>query len=257
MILDPSKLTSRDKQVLTGLYLAKFDKEGLAKLGFETFTEGMNAVGYALGGRPLSIKNYRDEFDPLFPNPRQGWHKRKRREYCMRFFEEYRGLDLEVFASLIKSFVGYDQAKASELEDEEGESSYAKRLITGVAAENYFEAVWHTLSEFEGLSSVNTTRLGCGFDFRLSKQDAEQDFLAVEVKGLAQRFGGLSLTTKEHTEASRLADRYFLFVVRNFAEEPNHLIYRNPLHCGLGFARKERPIVQVSWQTNISNNSSQ
>lgn len=175
----------------------------------------------------------------------------------MRIFEEYRGLDLEIFASLIKSFVGYDQAAAFQLEKEEGESAYAKRLMTGAAAENYFEAVKHTVPEFEGFSSENTTRLGCGFDFRLSRQDTEQDFFAVEVKGLAQRFGGVSLTEKEYDVASCLAENYFLFVVRNFAEEPNHIIYRNPLHCGLSFARKERPIIQISWQTNILKNSSQ
>lgn len=258
MLLDPFKLTSRDKQVLTGLYLAKFDKLGLAKLGFDTFAEGMNVVGFALGGRPASIKNYRDEFDPLFPNnPRQGWHKRKRREYCMRIFEEYRGLDLDLFTSLIKSFVGYDQAAAFEAEKEEGESAYAKRLMTGAAAENYFEAVRHTVPDFEEMSSENTTRLGCGFDFRLTKQGEDRDFLAVEVKGLVQRFGGVSLTEKEHNVAARLADSYYLFVVRNFAEEPSHIIYRNPLHCGLSFARKERQVVQVSWQANILNNSSQ
>ncbi len=256
MILDPTKLSSRDKQVLTGLYLAKFDKEGLAKLGFASFTEGMNAIGYALDARPASIKNYRDEFDPLFPNPRQGWHRRKRRDYCLRLFEEYRHLDLDLFASLITSFVGYSPAAADAPEKVEGESAFAKRLITGVAAENYFEAVRRSVPEFEGFDSENTTRLGCGFDFRLSRQGHES-FLAVEVKGLAQRFGGIALTEKEHAVAAALTDSYYLFVVRDFAESPSHVIYRNPLHGNLDFTRKERVVVQVSWQANILKETSQ
>ena len=66
-------------------------------------------MGYALGSKPASVKNYRDEFDPLFPNDRQGWHKRPMRPYCRKVYEEYRDLDFETFTGLVKSFVGYDE----------------------------------------------------------------------------------------------------------------------------------------------------
>lgn len=67
-----SNLTVRRKLILSGLYLSKFDSEGLKSLGFDSFTEAFNVIGYALGSQPASIKNYRDEFDPLFPNRRKG-----------------------------------------------------------------------------------------------------------------------------------------------------------------------------------------
>ena len=70
MELNPQRISSREKLILTGLFLSKYDKLGLRRLGFETFLEAFNVVGYALGGKPASIKNYRDEFDPLFPNRR-------------------------------------------------------------------------------------------------------------------------------------------------------------------------------------------
>lgn len=76
---DDLSISLRDKLVLTGLYLSKFDEAGLKRLGFKTFTEAFNVIGYALGAKPASIKNYRDEFDPLFPNRRKGWHKRETR----------------------------------------------------------------------------------------------------------------------------------------------------------------------------------
>ena len=60
----------------------------MKKLGFESFTEAFNVIGYAMGSQPASIKNYRDEFDPLFPNRRQGWHKRPIRDYCRKVFEK-------------------------------------------------------------------------------------------------------------------------------------------------------------------------
>lgn len=81
MILNPSRIKIREKLILTGIYLSKYGDLGLKKLGFRTYAEAYNVVGYALGSRPSSIKNYRDEFDPIFPNSRKGWHKRETRQY--------------------------------------------------------------------------------------------------------------------------------------------------------------------------------
>src|SRR2546423_9134947 len=109
MELNSARIATREKLILVGLYLSKYDSFGLKRLGFNSFVEAFNVIGYALGSKPASIKNYRDEFDPLFPNRRKGWHKRPIREYCLRTFEKYKDLDLESFTGLIKRFVGYDE----------------------------------------------------------------------------------------------------------------------------------------------------
>ena len=183
MLFDPQKIPVREKLILTGLYLSKYDAAGLKKLGFESFVEAFNVIGYALGQKPASIKNYRDEFDPLFPNQRQGWHKRPTRDYCLKIFTEYKALDLETFAGLIRSFTGYDENAWSELQPEgkkaERSFSFASRLTTGLAAEHYFESVQPSLPEFHGCALENTTRLGCGYDFRLQPA-AHAEFLAVD-----------------------------------------------------------------------------
>jgi len=239
---------------LVGLYLSKYDSLGLRKLGFESFVEAFNVIGYALGSKPASIKNYRDEFDPLFPNRRKGWHKRQTRDYCLKVFREYKNLDLESFSGLVKSFVGYDENIWSEVqareEPDESESQFAKRLITSLAAEQYFESIHHTLPEFEGYALENTTRLGCGYDFRLRKETHE-DFLAVEVKGLKERTGNLSMTPKEHQLATTLKDRFFLFVVKNFRESPTHEIFQNPLSSRLRFMKNETVAVYTSWLARV------
>ena len=250
MFPNPQQITAREKLILAGLYLSKYDSVGLKKLGFESFQEAFNVMGYGLGSRPASIKNYRDEFDPLFPNRRKGWHKRPRREYCINIYKKYKDLDLETFSALLRSFVGYDEnalsVTQSKGERKNDESLFAKRLITGLAAENYFEAFHPKLPEFKDYTLENTTRLGCGYDFRLQSQ-TKNDFLAIEVKGLKERGGSLSLTPKEHEVAGALNARFFLFVVKNFQETPFHEIYQNPLSGPLRFAKKERVVVQVSW----------
>ena len=239
---------------MVGLYLSKYDSIALKKLGFENFAEAFNVIGYAMGSRPASIKNYRDEFDPLFPNRRRGWHKRPTRPHCIKVLEEYKGLDFESFTDLVKSFVGYDENVWSEVQAEEerdkGESHFAKRLITGLAAEQYFESVQSVLPEFKDYVAENTTRLGCGYDFRL-RAEAEADFLAVEVKGLTERIGSVSLTPKEHDVAMMLKDRFFLFVVTNFRETPSHQLFRNPLSSRLQFRRTERVTVHVAWLASV------
>ena len=99
---DRVKITTREKLILAGLYLSKYDLLGLKKLGFESFVEAFNVIGYGLGSKPASVKNYRDEFDPLFPNPRKGWHKRQTRDYCLAVFREFKDLDFESFTGLVK-----------------------------------------------------------------------------------------------------------------------------------------------------------
>lgn len=254
MLLNPQRISRREKLILTGLYLSKYDLVGLKRLGFGSFVEAFNTVGYALGAKPMTVKNYRDEFDPLFRNRRKGWHKRGIRDYCREVLEEYKNLDIDAFAGLIESFAGYDQNLWSEagVEKDEGdaESSFAKRLITGLAAERYFESVQPNLSEFEGYAVENRTRIGCGYDFRLQKE-ADEDFLAVEVKGLKERTGTLSLTPKEYQVAAALTSRFFLFVVKNFRESPFHEIYRNPLLGQLRFVKKETVAIHVSWLASV------
>jgi|SRR5579859_34947 len=254
MELDSQRIATREKLILVGLYLSKYNSLGLKRLGFESFLEAFNVIGYALASKPASIKNYRDEFDPLFPNRRKGWHKRKIREYCLRIFEEYKSIDIDSFSDLIKSFFGYDESAWSAVQSRGrrggGGSNFAQRLITGLAAEQYFESVRPTLSEFSGYAAKNTTRLGCGYDYRL-ETELNDKFLAVEVKGLQDTTGTLSLTPKEHKVAAALEDRFFLFVVRNFRESPSHEIFRNPLSSRLQFRKKERVVIQVSWLAKI------
>jgi hypothetical protein len=254
MILNPDRIANRTKLILTGLHLAEYDSVGLKRLGFRSFVEAFNVVGYALGSQPASIKNYRDEFDPLFPNQRKGWHKRPIRDYCLKVFEEYKSLDIELFTGLIKSFVGYDENVLSgtdaKEEKEESASGFAKRLITGLAAEHYFESVQPILPEFQGFELENTTRLGCGYDFRLHPSNHER-FLAVEVKGLRELTGNLSLTPKEYEAAAAMRDRFYLFVVKNFQKSPLHEIFPDPFSCRLEFRRSERKVIQVSWLASV------
>jgi hypothetical protein len=245
------KLTSREKLILAGLFLSKFDDVGLRTLGFSGFAEAFNTLAFSLKASPASLKNYRDEFDPFFPNPRKGWHKRPIRAYCKSLMDEFGSLSITAFANLLKTEISVaGDIEIIEEQVEETESkSFAKRLVTGQAAEKYFERVCHTVPEFQGYGLTNTTGLGCGFDYKMVQE--ESPFLAVEVKGLTASTGAIQLTSKEYRVAQLLAGRFFLFVVRNFAEKPFHTVFQNPLGSALVFERRETVSVQVAWSTSI------
>ena len=248
-------LSVRRKLILAGLYLSKFDAEGLKQLGFDSFTEAFNVIGYALGAQPASVKNYRDEFDPLFPNRRKGWHKRGIRAYCREIYEEYKGLELSDFSGMVGSFFGLGEEaaimSAPPGRSDDGTSPFAQRLMTGLAAERYFVTTYPTIPIFQDLLLENTTAFGCGYDFRLRSKREAAEFVAVEVKGLKDESGSIVLTPREYDAAATIRERFYLFVVRNFRESPYHSIFQDPVNNGLDFRRTERVTVQVSWLTSV------
>lgn len=241
------------KAMLVGMYLSKFDQQALEILGFESFVEAYNTIGLAINVKPSSIHNYRDEFDPVFPNERKGWHKRPMYQSRVEMFNKYKDFELKSFTNLVKSIIYKNPAVnfiEEKIESEEDKSrTFAKRLVTGQAAEQYFRDNYQTVPTFTGLSIEDTTRMGCGFDFRVLH---DAGFYAIEVKGLEKAKGGIGLTDKEYKTALYLKENYFIFLVKNFIESPVHDLFKNPVFSHeLDFVKNERMITQVNWSASV------
>ena len=56
-------------------YLFKYNQRALAILGYTGFTEAFTNVRLVLGITHASVKNKRDDFDPLRSNSRAGWFR--------------------------------------------------------------------------------------------------------------------------------------------------------------------------------------
>lgn len=250
------KLSLRDKSVLIGFYLSKFDSIGLEAIGFSSFTEAFNALGYAIGTKPASIKNYRDEFDPYNKNPRKGWHKRKMREYCKEIFDTFSTYSLSDFVNLINSFLveNYDIGRtliddiATDSQVKNTSDTIAKRLITGKSAEEFFKINYHLNHEFSNYKLQDTTNLACGFDFMLT---LDNSFFCIEVKGMSGEDGSILLTQNEYIVAQRMKEHYCLYIVRNFKEKPYSTLIFNPANSDLNFRKAERTIIQVTYSLQI------
>lgn len=245
------------KMMLAGLFLSKFDRAGCLALGYKSFSEAFRGLAAVVGGPWQSVKQYRDEFDPVFGNERKGWQTRKMRPTRKLFLEEYGKLELDEFLQLMQMQFARDgdidleinRAVCQAAIKTSDESSFAARMLTGKGAENYFEEHYAEYPRFSDCAIKRTTDLGCGFDFKLTPP--ETAFLGVEVKGLKTRRGQIQLTEKEFKMAGKLADRFYLYVVTNFAAVPVPLVIENPLNAGIAFECKTSKIEAKVWTATV------
>ena len=254
-----SEMTIENKKMmLAGLFLSKFNREGLVALGIKTLGEAYNTFAYAVGGKPSSVKLYMQEFDPYFPNTRTGWKNKVIRPSRQAFKDAYGKLSLPEFLELMKVQFAGDMdvdlaigraAVAAGIKDEET-TTFARRVMTGQAAENFFEENYRDVPKFTDCTIQRTTAYGCGFDFKLTPPAA--DFLAVEVKGLRTPSGQIQLTEKEFKMAHYLSSRFFLYVVTDFAHTPKPRIIENPLDAGIAFEERAVKSEQRVWVAQIA-----
>ncbi len=252
MLRNIDSLDKRDKAVLMGLFLSRFDKQALECFGFTGFRQAYNVLGLSIGFIPKSIQNYRDEFDPYFPNERKGWRNRSLRDYCKAYMDATSDMSFDEFYNVIKHFLDGGIIDESDIVKERRKITrgfMANRLITGKAAEEYFIMNYQSVDMFHDFELHDTTQMGCGFDFKLS--NAQKHFY-VEVKGINERTGSVLMTEKEYSVADDLRDLYCLFVVSNFRETPEHHLFFNPLYMPqLEFKRQEQIVTRVSYSAKI------
>lgn len=233
-------LNHTDRATLSGLYLAKYDLDGLSKLGCTGFQQAFNLLGYSLQASPAAIKNYRDEFDHTLrerdpQHPRTGWN-RPLKTRSKRLFDQFYTLSFDDFTELVKGFLlpHYEIEKMiSHALPTTFNQNVAQRLMTGQVAEAYFRFHSMQITEFSDYRVEDVTICGCGYDFYLHKNS---NYICVEVKGLGGNTGTIMMTDKEYSVANQVQEKYCLFVVRNFQKMPTHSIFFNPIQNGLKFS---------------------
>ena len=254
-----NEMTIRNKKLmLAGMFLSKFNRQGLEALGFKSLQEAFNSFALSVGGKPTSVKLYMQEFDPYFPNTRKGWRNRPIRPTRQDLLDEFGGLGLDEFSELVRTQFAADAdvdlvvgraAIAAGVKDDDA-STFARRMMTGMAAENFFEENYRKVSRFEACTLQRTTSYGCGFDFKL--MPPEEDFLAVEVKGMRTPTGQIQLTEKEFKMAQYLSTRFYLYVVTDFAHTPKPRVIENPLDAGIAFEERAIKSEQRIWVAQIA-----
>jgi hypothetical protein len=100
--------------LITAYYLSKYDRTAYENLGFKYSTTAHKEIGKLLGVKPNSIKNMRDEFDPLHDNPRVGWYQRPLRPSRAKVVESFQGMTEEELRDVVLEILTNPDFVASE-----------------------------------------------------------------------------------------------------------------------------------------------
>ncbi len=221
--------------LIVAYYLSRFDDEAYSALGFpgRQKTTAHKSLGEFLSVNPNSLKNRRDDFDPLHGH-RAGWHQYKLNEKLRNVVESFQDLDFAEMTDIVKEIIS-NHSVATEIGKSIGEvdkydkskqrAEFIPRGITGENAELHFKK-WYSLNQLPIAGQLIDKRHdGCGYDF-LIENNFSKAF--IEIKGLDQEEGGTSFTSKEWDMAKNYGEEYFLVLVSNLSAVPEVNIVQNP-----------------------------
>lgn len=242
-------------------YLARFDKVALENLGYKNWESCFSDISIKLNVKKHSVRNWRDEFDPLFEH-RAGWYQRPMspsRTYVALALKSLDEPEIRVIIEDILSGKIQSDTKnlnhllsiANENLDEGKSSLFILRGPTGRKAEQYF-IEYHKNNNLPIAGKLIDTRdFGCGYDFEI-KSESNQHF--VEVKGLANNTGGILFTNKEWETAKKERTKYTVCIVSNLNDFPEISFINDPF-SKLKPRKNIIQTVQVQW--SVSNNELQ
>ncbi|MDQ0878974.1 hypothetical protein QFZ77_007633 [Paenibacillus sp. V4I3] len=231
---------NRKLALIISYYLSKFDRKALSNLGYKTFTEAFNDIGERLGVKPNSIKNMRENFDPLHANTRVGWYQRELSISRLEILDKYGPLGEEALTSIVQEILSnykidgninesiqtYINILGTEEEEQPSKSrQYTTRGLTGKRAEDLFIEFFRQgrIEGFDG-GLLDKRNDGCGYDF---ETEYEPKYM-FEVKGLMDNKGGIIFTDKEWNTAKELGERYILVFISDIEDSPNVTVIKDP-----------------------------
>jgi hypothetical protein len=234
-------------------YLSRFDEEAYKNLGYGNHLETHNKIGELLSVNPNTVKNWRDEFDPLF-GYRMGWHQRPmnpsriRVALALENLNEFqiRGIVKDILSGKINQEPDEEEQLLLIASDKERGNSTQKFILrapTGKAAEEYFQRYYSENKKPVDGKLVDCRDLDVGYDFRI---ETLTENYYVEIKGMSELTGGVLLTDKEWTVAKMEEEKYFLCIISNLNENPVIKFIQNPA-LKLNPKKNIYTSIQINW----------
>lgn len=216
---------------LLGYGLAKFDKEFVSILGFQTkqaFYQYLVSIGVA--ETASVIKNRQDLFDPFFDNDRKGWWQKGNAYIHRKIFIDslFGDLDVKKYAEIIRIHLRH-QFMAEPAIDTIPilQSKFREMQNTGREAELFFFNNYSVIPQFSGGIIEDARLLGDGYDFQI---DVSGIYYLAEVKGVREDKGHIRMTEKEFVKAEEFGEKYVLSVISDLNKIPRISTIFNPLN---------------------------
>ncbi len=240
--------------LIVAFYLSKF-RDSYRNLGYKTMNSAHVDIGQKLGIKPNTLKNRRDDFDPLHDNDRVGWYQRplmpssKKVVECFQYLSEteLREIVLQILHNPAFSDTVFmkelTHSMQSDYKYSQKKRPFLKRGVTGRRAEEHFIDHHSRTGKPQPGELIDCRDLGTGYDFEI--RGIEGTYF-VEIKGLDTDGGGILLTNKEWEMAKRLSGKYYLGVVHNVGNTPQIDFILDPASRVEPISSITR-IVQVNW----------
>lgn len=249
---DRKRFRIETEAIVIGYAMSRLDRDYLSARKFGSWTAAFREAASALSMPEASLNNLRDEFDPVHPNSRQGWHKRQLRPNRQRVLDELKDLSDDALLELVARILKRDEIATIEAIDSLAVVNHvaynvAERLLTGRRAEEYFLANSVPIAQVAQHDILDMRQMACGYDFGVQYRPE----WAIEIKGLKASKGGIQFTDREWSEAKNRHEDYWLIVIGNLSQEPVPRIIRDP-HASLPIDSKYRQSITVEWHTVVS-----
>jgi hypothetical protein len=237
--------------LIVGYAMSRLDQAYLQARGLKSWKSAFADAGKLLDVAPASIKNLRDEFDPVHGNARRGWVARPMRPNRQRVMGELCDVSDAALLGMIDCILARDpetmQAVVSPLSKPAVRMhNVAERLRTGRLAEEFFIAHSKLIANIAPALILDHRALACGYDFGIrNRQD-----IAIEVKGMKQRRGGIAFTDREWSVAKARRDDFWLVVVGNIEIKPVARLITDPATAIIAQC-KYQTIVAASWHATV------
>lgn len=233
--------------IVVGYSMSRLDDAYLTAFDHRSWNDAFEHAGKTLQVAPASLKNLRDEFDPIHPNGRRGWHKRPLRKSRQRVLAELCEVSDAALIELVGRVLRHDREVVNEAiiplaRPQRVVTNAAERLLTGRRAEEFFVENSESLVGVPKSQLLDRRNDGCGYDFGLV-DEAEK---AIEIKGIKGFAGSLLFTDREWREASRRRACYLVVVVGNLDADPVGKVFADPM-ASLPATCRYKQTVSAQW----------
>lgn len=252
---DESRTRLETEALVIGYAMSRLDDEYLRARQCATWQQAYREAANALSRLPMSFKNLRDEFDPVHPNRRVGWHRNNPqplRPNRQRVLDELQDVSDDALSELVARILRGEEDAIAEAIDSlavvtKVAHNVAERLLTGRRAEEFFLEHSASLVGIEPSHILDYRQAARGFDFGVLDNPER----AIEVKGIKQKRGDIQFTDREWTEARYRGENYLLAIVGNLMAEPIARIIPNP-YTTLFAACSYRTSITAVWRSTVS-----
>lgn len=238
--------------LIVGYAMSRLDTAYLAARGYKSWKTAFADAGKLLDVAPASIKNLRDEFDPVHGNARRGWKDRPMRPNRQRVMGELCEVSDAALLEMIDRILAHDPEAVHEVvtplsKPAERIQNVAERLRTGRLAETFFVENSHKIADVHASLILDHRNLARGYDFGIH----ERADIAIEVKGIKQMRGGVMFTDREWSEATARRQDYWLVVVGNLEANPIARLIPDPTAV-LQAKCQYQTTIAASWRATVA-----